>query len=123
MLIGLAVGAAVMAAVASDWAGRFRHALVAAGLTQKAAALTMGMTEAQLTRALGEEPGANIFLKRLEALPTTFHQEHAVLVLAEHGFPERYVEGARMALVVALGGGSKRMARMVLGESEQRASA
>jgi len=117
----------IATAVAGEppWVTRFRAALRAADLSQKAAALTMGITEAQLTRALKSEPGANIALRRMEGLGPRFHQEYASLLVGDFGLPDRFLHGARAALLVVLGGGRAmtRMAKMVLREDRDRATA
>jgi hypothetical protein len=110
-----------LAATDRAWADRFLAALDFAHISQKAAAIAMGITEPQLTRALKAEPGANLFLKRVEALPPAFHQEYAALLAVDYGLPERFVQGAQMALIIALGG-AKRMASMVLDASPRLAS-
>lgn len=58
-------------------------ALVRAGISQKQAALDMGLSDAQLSAQLADKEGEHLSWQRLQALPDAFFLELLIL-LAEH---------------------------------------
>jgi len=80
-----------------------RSALRHAGITHKAAAIDMGISEGLLSRKLsGDKP---LTFESLEPLDAIFWQWFAVLTAQRHGVPATVTAGARLA---------RRQARMAL---------